>query len=257
MGSAGRCQALLDQWQRTLSQGLWWGQASKCLVILGETMVPPGDSPGTMFSTIHKERAGKAPELWCGESESPDETPGQQIGLSLGDPDGPSPGELLVSPDQRVACPEKGIECHWGKGSCKPHTKHTDKADTKHTQSTQKAHTKHTQNTQKAHKKHTQSTQGTQNRESTSTKTKCAKSTHKKCAQSTHTRFAQTEHTKHTKHKTHKAHAKKAHKTNAEDTPMQSTCTDCSHIAFTKSTDAQCTHTCKAHGQIAHKKHNA
>ena len=42
-------------------------------------MVPPGDSPGKMFSTIHKERAGKAPELWCGESESPDETPGAKI----------------------------------------------------------------------------------------------------------------------------------------------------------------------------------
>ena len=109
-------------------------------------MVPPGDSPGKMLSTIHKERAGKAPELWCGESESPDETPGQQIGLSLGDPDGPSPGELLVSPDQRVACPEKGIECQWGEGLL---------------QTSHKAHQQRQQNAKKADTKHTQSTQGT------------------------------------------------------------------------------------------------
>ena len=96
LGSAGRCQALLDQWQKTLSQGLWWGQASKCLVILRETTMPSGDSPGKMLRTIHKERAGEAPEPWCDESESPDETSGQPIGISLGDPDGPSPGELLV-----------------------------------------------------------------------------------------------------------------------------------------------------------------
>ena len=59
--------------------------------------MPSGDSPGKMLRTIHKERAGEAPEPWCDESESPDETSGQPIGLSLGDPDGPSPGELLVS----------------------------------------------------------------------------------------------------------------------------------------------------------------
>ena len=200
MGSAGRCQALLDQWQRTLSQGLWWGQASKCLVILGETMVPPGDSPGKMFSTIHKERAGKAPELWCGESESPDETPGQPLGLSLGDPDGPSPGELLVPPDQRVACPEKGIECQWGEGllqtSHKAHQQSRHKAHTKHTQSTHKTHTKHTQSTHKAHTKHTQSTHNAH--------TKHTQSTHK-----AHTKHRQSTHKAHKAHKIEKAQARK------------------------------------------------
>ena len=63
MGSPGRCQALLDQWQKTLSQGLWWGQPPKCLVILGETMVLSGDSPGKMLRTIHKEHASKTLEL--------------------------------------------------------------------------------------------------------------------------------------------------------------------------------------------------